>query len=531
MRRPLNTPIRFTPDPSTLSYAEVAKIIRRRLHRYSLISIINVGLNHLTQQHDNKEKALLAAPWLVALVIKLAIEDEMINFHIGDHCPPAEFYACCNAIWNAKQGLDESVQVTMLVVRATMHAQFIFQRPETFGFLRWAALISRLDEPHPCRSLFERVFSMTPDDFMMAATLLMSQIKNNTPQQPLDLRVYSALPEVLIKPLYQLVELLYKDLRELRVQLQQELHFRLNNKLPARQESERYEFPWLAKYPILKLDKTRVLAWNPTIFFHGLEEFVHIRLSEFGQCYTDSFSQVFEDYVIELIQESGTHAITDQEFKRLGNASMPVVDALIPHAGGNVFIESKMSLFADVVLLSDRPPLVKLKLKRIREAIVQGWKVGTLLRSDEIELSDAKSADKDYLIVVTSRQLLFGNGLHLKQMVNEQFFDHILPESNFMSPSKEQLSRMPPQNIIILSIEEFEHLAGAVKSKNTTYLSFVQQLAKNANNPATAKMMADQEIKEYVNEWYDPELLSNTQNRILEQVNTVLNCKVGDSEI
>ena len=512
-----------------MPYAEVAKVIRRRLRRYSLISIINVGLNHLTQQHDNKEKAVLAMPWLVALVIKLAIEDELIYLHIGDLCPPVEFDACCNAIWNAQQGFDESVQVVLLGVRATMHAQFIFQRPETFGFLRWAALISRLDAAHPCRVLFERVFSMSPDDFMMAATLLMSQLKKRGPQQPLDLRIYSVVPEELTKPLYLLVELFSKDLSELRVQLQQELHSRLASNRSARQESERHEFPWLAKYPVLKLDKTRVLAWNPTIFFHGLEESVHIRLSEFGQRYTDSFSQVFEDYVIELILESGTHAITDQEFKRLGNASMPAVDALIPHAGGNVFIESKMSLFADDVLLSDRPSLVRLKLKRIREAIVQGWKVGTLLRSDEIELSDAKSADSDYLIVVTSRQLLFGNGLHLKQMVDEQFFDHILPESNFMSPSKEQLSRMPPQNITILSIEEFEHLVGAVKSEKATYLSFVQQLAKNASNPATATMVADQEIKEYVNKWYVPELLTNSRDRVLAQANAVLNKSTRDA--
>lgn len=72
-------------------------------------------------------------PWLPALVMKLAIEDEMISMH-GDLCPSAEFDACCNAIWNAKRGLDESVQVALLGVRALMHAQFIFQRSETFGF-------------------------------------------------------------------------------------------------------------------------------------------------------------------------------------------------------------------------------------------------------------------------------------------------------------------------------------------------------------------------------------------------------------
>ncbi len=508
-----------------MTYAEVAQRIRNRLRRYSLISIISVGLNHLTQQHENKEEALRAMPWLAALVMKLAIEDEMISMHNGDLCPSAEFDACCNAIWNAKRGLDESVQVALLVVRASMHAQFIFQRSETFGFMRWAALISRLDASHPCRSLFERVFGKTPDDFMMAAILLISQFKKETPQQPIDLRDYSALPEGLTKPLYQLVELLSKDLSELRVQLQGELRSRLVSNHPARQESERHEFPWLAKYPLLKLDQTRVLAWNPTIFFHGLEESVHIRLSEFGQRYTDSFSQVFEDYVIELIQESGTHAITDQEFKRLGNKSMSAVDALIPHAEGNVFIECKMSLFADAVLLNDSPHIVSEKLRRIRKAIVQGWKVGDLLRSDEIELNDAKSADNDYLIVVTSRQLLFGNGLHLKQMVDEQFFDDILSKSNFISPYKEQLSRMPPQNITILSIEEFEHLVGAVKSKKVTYLSFVQQLAKNASNPKTSTMVADQEIRKYVDKWYIPNLLTNSRDRVVAQLNAVFNCR------
>lgn len=279
----------------------------------------------------------------------------------------------------------------------------------------------------------------------------------------------------------------------------------------------------MAKYPLLKLDETRVLAWNPTIFYHGLEESVHIRMSEFSQDYTDSFSKVFEDYVIELIKESGTHPITDKEFKRLGNSSMSAVDALIPSAGGNVFIESKMSLFPDDVLLSDHPQLVKSKLKRIREAIVQGWKVGTLLRSNEIDLSEAKSADNDYLIVVTSRQLLFGNGLQLKQWVDEQFFDQILLDSKFMSPSKEQLSRMPPQNITIISIEEFEQLVGAVKSGNVTYLSFVKQLAKNAINPATATMVAEQVIEKYVEKFYVSEMLNSAKERVLARAETMFN--------
>lgn len=501
-----------------LTYAEVARVIRSRLRRYSLISIVNVGLNHLTQQHESYEKAVLAMPWLAALVLKLALEDKMIHPKLGATCSKAEFEDCCNAIWNADHVHDGSIQILLLGVRATLHAQLIFQKPETFGFLRWAALISRLDEEHACQKLFQRVFSLSPDEYMLAAMLLMSRFRKDVSKQPLDLRTYSNISQNLIGPLHLLVNLFARDLSGLRAQLQIELHARLVADQPARPESERHEFPWLAKFPILRLDAHRVLAWNPTIFFHGLEEFVHIRLSEYGQAYTDNFSRVFEDYVIELIVESGTQAITDREFKNLGNPSMSAVDALIPSAEGNVFIESKMSLFTDDVLLSDRPRLVKSKLRRIREAIVQGWKVGDLLRSNEVDLKEASLANRDYLIIVTSRQLLFGNGAHLTDMVDERFFDQILKESGFLSPSEAQLDRMPPQNITILSIEEFEHLIGAVKSGRTTYLSFAQQAAKDASDPATMKMIADQQIKEYVDRWYVPDLIVTAKNRLLARM-------------
>lgn len=511
-------PLHFTQPFSNLTYAQVAKIIRNRLRRYSLSSIINIGFNHLTKKHENKQRALLSMPWLAALVIKIAIEDKMIHLDIGENCSAEDFEYCCNAIWNSKQMLDESVYVVMLGVRANMHAQFIFQRSDSFGFLRWGALISRLGNEHESRKLFETVFDMSPDEFMTASTLLLSQLKNLDPQTPLDLNNYSNLPNGLVKPLILLIDIFAKDLRGLRSELRKEFESRQELGLPARPESERYEFPWLVKYPLLKISGSKFLVWNSTILFHGLEEAIHIRLSKFGQKYTDSFSQIFEDYVVELIRESGVNPITDKEFKCLGNASMNAVDALIQNTDGNVYIESKMSLFADDVLLSDRPPLVKSKLRHIRKAIVQGWKVGDLVRGDAIKLKEASQATMDYLIVVTSRQLLFGNGMHLKQMVDENFFDNVLPESQFGLPTKKHLSRMPPQNITILSIEEFEHLVGAVKSGSVTYLSFAKRAAERATDRSTATMVAGQQIKEYFERWYDSELIVSTRERIIELV-------------
>lgn len=82
---------------------------------------------------------------------------------------------------------------------------------------------------------------------------------------------------------------------------------------------------------------------------------------------------------------------------------------------------------------------------------------------------------------------------------------------------------MPPQNITIISIEEFEQLVGAVKSGNVTYLSFVKQLAKNAINPATATMVAEQVIEKYVEKFYVSEMLNSAKERVLARAETMFN--------
>lgn len=504
------------------TYAEVARSIRNRLRRYNLKSIINIGLKKLARSHSNKRQELLTMPWLVALVIKLAIEDSLVGMEVGEECTESEFVSCCNDIWNSKQNLDVPVQVMLLGLRSSMHTQLIFQNPESLGFLRWSALISRLDRENPSYILFERVFKMSPDDFMLSATLLMSQFKAQSPSQPLNLKIYSGLNEKLIIPFIGVIDIFSKSLVELRKLLKDELRSRLQDGQSARPNSEKNEFPWLAKYPILKLDENYIQAWSSTIFFHGIEEAVHNRLSMFGQEYTDSFSKVFESYVIELIRESSVHPITDEDFKKIGNKGMNAVDALIPSKLGNVFIESKMSLFPDDVLLSDKPFIVKRKLKRIREAIVQGWKVGDLIRTEEIKIADAKYAVNDYLIIVTSRQLLFGNGIHLQRWIDEQFFNSILPESRFFAPSEVQLSHMPPQNIVILSIDEFEHLVGAVKSGKTTYLSFVKRYSEIVLDPETSKLLADQLIADDVDKWYVPDLIRKSGEDIQNRVKDIL---------
>jgi hypothetical protein len=498
--------------------------VKNKLRHYNLISIIKLSLNHLHRVHANRIEALQRFPWLAALVTKLALEDGMVEVTAGPDCPRQVFEQCCNVLWDFHSPLmDESVHHLLLTVRGMMHAQFLFQKNESTAYLRWPALIERVPADHPSAELFRNTFNMSPVDFMLSATAVMGSLMHYGYSRPLSLSVFSALPDIVKANLNSFLLMFCKGVLGLREILRKELRQRIESGAAPRPPYERLEFPWLANYPLLRLENSRVLAWHPLIFYQGIENAVHNRLSLFGQQYSDDFSKLFEGYVVELIEESGITPITDSEFKQIGNASMSAVDALIPSKNGNVLIEAKMSLFSDELLISDKPNVVYQKLKRIRKALSQAWKVGDLIRNGSVSIEDADQAEHDYLFIVTSRQIMLGNGTHLREMVSENFFDSVYPEGNFGRPSDKQFRRLPPENITILSIEEFEHLVGAVIEGKLTLLSYAEDAAKRSLDKKTAVMTADQITANYAKKWYTPIMIKNAQERVTKQLRGYLN--------
>ena len=147
-----------------------------------------------------------------------------------------------------------------------------------------------------------------------------------------------------------------------------------------------------------------------------------------------------------------------------------------------------MSLFGDNLIFSDDPKVVFRKLRRVREAVVQGWKVGTLLRSGYFAITDAASAPLDYLLIVKSRQLNLCNGELLLQMLGQEKLMNRNPESSFGSPSIEQLVRLPPRNIFVLSIEEFEHLVGAIAAGDVDLPPLLEEAALKQRRPGGASI-------------------------------------------
>lgn len=506
-------------------FVDAAKTVRNHLRPYNPASVVSLALSELWKGHQAaRVDELKSAPWAILLIVKLVLEDLQASFRSSWSCPPEIFHRCRQLIWETSpfEPDDSSGRNIFLSLRSMMYQQILFQQPIDWNFLRWPALIADLQPDHPTRRQFEQVVGTDPDSFAgLAWMLYVPAIRGENAINPdllqLAQSIYGdAVPRFLA--------LFVRDLAEIRAELRYEFDSRLNaasggpasrRRLPrVRSQMERNEFPWLSRFPILALSDGRLAIWHPRVLARGIEQSTHRLLSTLGQEYSDEFSKVFESYVVSLIEEVGLTPINDAQFKSLGKASYPAVDAIIEYPSANVFVEAKMSLFADEVLLSDETSLVYGKLKRVREGIVQAWRVGSLIRDGSVTVGNCAAAVEDFLIIVTSRQLFCCTGDHLIRMLGTEVFADMDRGSPHGRPTDDQMRRLPPKNIIIASIEEFEHLMGCVGAKEIDLPSFLREVGDACVDPEKSRLFLDQFLGKKTKKWRMPRVQTELRGRV-----------------
>lgn len=494
-----------------LSYEDTAKKIRNKLRSYSAKSVLHHTLE-LTQSTSNEAPLheLQELPWITFLLVKLVLEDQMISLAKGKSCSKDLFNLCRHELWNAVNVPDDAKGNIYLMLRALIQAQLSFQKKPTLDFLRWPALIARLNSTHPVRLQFEKRIGMTPDEFMCICYALYAPVISGNMIIKKD--YFSPLMPVYGDAIGCFMSEFARNLQELRSELRKNLAERIAASIAARPRYESFEFPWLSKYPLLRSNQHSYVVWHPLIFARGMEQAVHKRLSEDKENYANHFSKVFEDYVIELIEEAKLQYLSEQEYKLAVGNDKNAVEAIITRDGANVFIESKMTAYSEKLTLSDLKPVVWPQLKRVREAMQQGWKVSSRLRDGGLPNWDCISPKEDFLIIVTSQQTSCATGEHFRRMFNEDIFDP--KQSSHSRPTAKQLEILPLTNIVIVSIEEFEHLIGCIIKNEINLVSFLREVSEANSNPKTSIMFIDQMFSSKTKKFKLPQLIEDTNQRL-----------------
>lgn len=438
------------------------------------MSIVDQALRVLHYEYSSPLDKLKAMPWLTLLIVKWAVQDNLVYISVGKVITPQEFDALRNLLLNIQREFSKSPNTPNIyaMLRTMLHTQIQFQRSANWGFLRWPALIAQLEQDHPTRIQFEDTFLMSPETFMELSFALYTPALNG--EMRISPTHFNILDEYYDENMTTFLAHFVRDLPSLRKELQTEEHHRLRGKI------EFFEFPYLQRFPILQAPNKDMIFWHPLVFARGMEDAVHLRLSNFGANYTEPFSKVFESYVLGLLKETNIPFFGEDEVKQAFGQKVSTVEAVIECADCNIFIEAKMSLFWDEVLLDDNPEKIFNKTERVRTAIKQGWQASDLLRCERGQLGNCANKAQDFMLVVTSRQLNIGDGNRLNNLYPEMSFEQVLPV--------EKRKYLPPENIFVLSIEDFEMLVGHIKGGAVDLASLLKQAVKANSDPAAAQM-------------------------------------------
>jgi hypothetical protein len=387
--------VNTTVDPAVL-YERVLAETRR----YSVESIIDAAQELLWAQYSDDIDELQGAPWHVLLLVKWALQEKG-TLRIGRRITAAQFN---NLRAGVQQLVGEDYQFKpppMFLMLRAHFPQFDFQRPEGWSFLRWPALVAREKATNPTRRQFVRVFGLEPEQFIDLTYVLMASVLSH--KRRILLKEFEPLRKSYGAAVNDYLDLVAPDLSSLRSALRKDLATR-----KPLLRHELYEFPFLKRYPFFRSRSREISPWHVKVAARGLEEFVHWRLAKLSNEYTEPFSRLFERYVTELTEAMSPQVVTETQYEVLFGSAAPKVEAILPLKDCNIFVEAKMALFEDDVLLTDNETQAFNKTKHVRKAIKQGWEVAQTVRRADSLLPQCRTEGPDFLLVVTSRELGLG---------------------------------------------------------------------------------------------------------------------------
>lgn len=478
-----------------LGYDEAYARVTREMRQYSATSIVDAAFRVLWAEYPDKVEALQMAPWHILLLVKWALRDPHVALRTGAVISPEAFDLLRQRVQDLV-GLEHRrnpPENLHLMLRAHLQ-QLDFQRVAGFGFLRWPALIARQPSSQPSHRQFVNELGLPPDHFMdLSYGLFAAVIAREVPLVPGWLDPVRPAYGASIDAMW---ALLSRDL----VSLRDELRRDEARRLPAKQEL--YEFPYLKRFPFVRMRDGRHHCWHPMVFARGIEDLVHLKLSGLQGEYTQPFSRIFERYVIELTEAMAPATLDEEGYRQMLGGEARVMEAAIPCGDCNVFVEAKMSLFADDVLLTDNETQAYQKTKRLRGGIKQAWDVGRALRANPSPIPAFAGAAQDFLLLVTSRELFVGGGEMLQRLYKAGEFDY---------PDEAAKRNLPLNNVFVLSIENFESLSCAVAAGEVVLPALLKEAAAKNQNPTTSAILFDAFLQKYVSRRRLPDLIESAR--------------------
>lgn len=456
------------------------RFLQSQLFEYSAWSIVATALQVLSESKPRSLEDIQTFPWITLLLAKWAVQDPRCRMYASADITRAEFDQFRQRLWDMTGPAKQNAENAYSMLRSILPSQIEFQRRAPWAFMRWPSLLARLPADHESRRQFEQAVGLTPEDFIDACWIITPPVAEG--KRTISSDWVEAVPASRRHAVDRLLHLLGSDFLGLRE--------RMSSLAVGKYDAhwwELFEIPFARRLPLYQMSNGSWRVWHPSMYERALEDAAHLVLTPLGEAYTQSFSPVFEEHVVELAARMCPGLVSEEAWwAKMGRRS-PAVEAIFPLGEVSVFVEVKMSLFHDVVLTEDAPSKLESRLERVLDAARQGQRVSALLRERPREFPRRAEAKEEYLLIVTSREVYVGGGRALQRL---------LPEVNV--PIDDSISqRMPLENIFVMSVESFERLCGVGVEDGVDLVGLLREAASANRDPARAAMLFDDHLKRH----------------------------------
>ena len=464
-----------------VSFDDAYREWRNRARRYDPKSIVHEALRLLCEPpSEDHVTELRKAPWLTMLMVKWACQDRYLDRKPASAITRPQLNDLRQRLWNIPERLDHRNRGAMplrLFMRQLLRPQLGFQRGITRGFVREAVLLAEQGEAYPLRRLFREKTGFDVLDFIDLSLATFTVVLDGKRQFRDDYfdPLLSSYSKETISSYQSALARTYPEL------------IAFCRALPNAEQkvaSEYFEFPALTRYPFFRAGNSMV-CWHPTVFYRGLEGFVHSVLSEAGQDYMERFSRLFERYVVTEARRVPTRFIGEDELRRYIADDTQVADGLLSFPGCNVFVESKAGLFNESVMTVGNNELFAHKTRAVTTAVAQAWATSVSLREQRRAPLDVLNAEKDYLLIVTNKELGTSRGTS---------FASIYPSGTLDYPNAEAERLLPLGRVYVLTIEDFERLTSAAAGGQIDVPAFLASCVEDDDAPQKMLMLFEQHL-------------------------------------
>ena len=286
-----------------------------------------------------------------------------------------------------------------------------------------------------------------------------------------------------------------------------------------RSAQEYFEQTPLIEIPLIQTDQGFLCVY-PNILYRCLEHFVYDKLRLWNsQSFMDKFGPIFESYVERGIKYTNLQYIAESEIKKSLSSSQKLVDFVVFDDDANVFIDAKAVEMAYQGKVTHLSEVVKDKSKvSVIKAIEQAHDVIKHLECYEINHPDLKPCKRNYLLVVTFKELYLGNGRTFYEAIGKDEIDSIYKKY-------EGYSTIKLEDMYFITIDEFDIFIELIKLRKIGLVEGVETAKKSDKDVKTMKFDFNLHLMEWGKHSDIPQYLSEKSEHMFNKLKTILKDK------